>query len=367
MANIKVSLCGKELKNPFILGSGPLSYSGEALVRAFKAGAGAATTKTLRLKPADNPYPHMVMSAPGTLINAEKWADLTAEQWITQEIPYAKSKGVVVIASVGHTPEEARALVEGVEEAGADFIELVSYTEDTMVPMIEETKKRTSVPVLAKLSPNWPDIVSAAGRCLEAGADALTVADSFGPVLRLDIRTAHPLLGSPRGWGWLTGAALKPITLRCVAEIALAFRPTVVGLGGVMDASDALEMLLAGASAVGICTAAILKGLKVFQELNQGLNTLLDELGYPTVSSASGRALPYLREEEDQDKLKFSYDPEKCNLCLLCVTRCPYQARNLTPDKVMSLDETKCRYCGFCVSLCRRRALTSDRLSGPAY
>jgi dihydroorotate dehydrogenase (fumarate) len=309
----------------------------------------------------------MVMAAPGTLINAEKWADLTAEEWISREIPFAKSKGAVVIASVGHTPEEARALVEGVAKAGADFIELVSYTEDTMVPMIEETKKRTGLPVLAKLSPNWPNLVAAAGRCLEAGVDALTVADSFGPVLRLDIRTARPLLGSPKGWGWLTGAALKPINLRCVAEIALALRPYIVGVGGVMDGSDALEMLLAGANAVGICTAAITKGLKVFQELNQSLSALLDELGFPTVASASGRALPFLKEEEDQNKLKFTYDPEKCNLCLLCVTRCPYQARKLTPDKVMSLDIDKCRSCGFCVSLCRRRALTSDRLLGPAY
>lgn len=368
MANIQVNLCGRTLKAPFILGSGPLSYSGAALVAAYNAGAGAVVTKTLRAKPADNPFPHMVATGPGTtIINGEKWADLPAEQWINEEIPYAKARGVVVIASVGHTPGEARELVEPVARAGADFIELVSYTEDTMVPMLEETKKRVSIPVLAKLSPNWPDLPGAAGRILAAGADALTVADSYGPVLRLDIRTARPLLGSPRGFGWLTGAALKPITLRCVAEVALSHPgATIVGLGGVSNAEDAVEMLLAGAQAVGVCTVAIARGVKAFTELNQKLAALLDELGYPDIAAASGRALPNLRPAEQKERLVFHYAPDKCNRCMLCVTRCPYAARDLSDTKVMTLDEDKCRSCGYCISLCRHGALTSDRLSGPA-
>ncbi|QGP91231.1 Dihydroorotate dehydrogenase [Neomoorella glycerini] len=365
MADIQVNLCGRALKAPFILGSGPLSYSGASLVAACEAGAGAAVTKTLRARPADNPFPHMVAAGPGTIINGEKWADLTAEQWINEEIPYAKARGAVVIASVGHTPEEARELVEPVARAGADFIELVSYREDTMVPMLEETKKRVNIPVLAKMSPNWPDLPGAAGRFLAAGADALTVADSYGPVLRLDIRTARPVLGSPYGFGWLTGAALKPITLRCVAEVALAHKAAIVGLGGVGNAEDAVEMLLAGATAIGVCTAAINKGVKIFGELNRKLAALLDELGYPSVAAASGRALSHLRAGEQKEKLVFQYDPGKCNRCLLCVTRCPYGARTLREDKVMGLDEGQCRSCGYCVSLCRQGALTSNYLAGP--
>lgn len=364
VADLTVNFLGKTLRNPFVLGSGPLTYNAEALIAAWEAGIGAVVTKTLRRQPADNPYPHMVDIGRGTLFNAEKWADLTAEQWIEEEIPTAKKHGVVVIASVGHTPEEAEELVGPVENAGADFIELVSYEESTMIPMVEKAKERVKIPVIAKLSPNWPHLPQVAARCLAAGADAITAADSYGPVLRLDVRTARPLLGSPYGFGWLTGACLKPIALRAVAEICLANPGVkVIGLGGVSNGEDALEMLLAGASLVGICSVAISRGLRVVGSLLQELSSLLDELNYSSVIEASGRSLPYLVPEEQKATLKFSYDPEKCTECMLCVTRCPYGARQLK-NRNMELDEEKCRNCGYCVSVCRAGALTSDRLRG---
>lgn len=83
-------------------------------------------------------------------------------------------------------------------------------------------------------------------------------------------------------------------------------------------------------------------------------------------AAASGRALPNLTPTEQKERLVFHYDPAKCNRCMLCVTRCPYTARELRDTKVMTLDEDKCRSCGYCVSLCRHGALTSDRLAGPA-
>lgn len=364
MAELAVNFLGKVLRNPFILGAGPLTYSGEALISAWEAGVGAVVTKTLRKEPADNPYPHMVDIGHGTLINAEKWADLTAEQWIEKEIPLAKKHGAVVIASVGHTPKEAEELVKRVEDAGADFIELVSYEETTIVPMIEKTKELVSIPVIAKLSPNWPNAARIAARCLQAGADALTAIDSYGPVLRIDVRTARPLLGGPYGFGWLSGSALKPIALRLVAEICLANPGAkVIGMGGVTSGEDALEMLLCGASLVGICSVAITRGLKVVETLSQELASLLEEFNYPSVEEAAGRSLPYLVPEEQKEKLRFRYDPERCNNCQLCVTRCPYRARRLI-DKNMYLDEKECRNCGYCISICRRGALTSDRLRG---
>ncbi|MCL5046836.1 MAG: 4Fe-4S binding protein [Actinobacteria bacterium] len=363
MARLETRLCGVELKSPFVLGSGPLSYSGEALVRASNAGAGAVVTKTIRLKPADNPFPHMVANGNNSLINCEKWADLSAEQWIQKEIPFAKKHGAVVVGSVGHTPEEAIALVADVARAGADLIELVSYREEDMVPMVQEARKRVEVPILAKLSPNGSRVVETAGDCLKAGANGITAIDSYGPVLRIDIATARPLLGNVDGFGWLSGAAIKPIALRYVAEIARDYRAEIVGLGGVVKAEDALEMLMAGASAVGVCSAAILRGPGLFAELVRGLDALMEKYGYASVGEVSGKALPNLWPEEQFEELVFYFDPAKCNECMQCVKLCPYQARTLA-DKQMGLDESECRRCGFCVSVCKRGALTSNKL-GP--
>ncbi|HHY96270.1 MAG TPA: 4Fe-4S binding protein [Firmicutes bacterium] len=374
MADLSVELLGVRLKSPFLLSSGPLSHSGEALLRAYAAGAGAVVTKTIRLKKADNPFPHMVRVAPGTLLNAEKWSDIEADRWINEEIPRARAGGAVVVGSVGHTAEEARTLVGPVAIAGCSLIELVSYDPFSMVPMVEEARKQTSLPILAKVSPGWPDLARVAARCRQAGADGITAGDSLGPTLRLDLASGRPLLGSDYGFGWLSGAAIFPIALRSVAEIALGPGGPVVGVGGVMKAEDALEMLYAGATAVGICTAAIMFGNGIFEKLNRGLAQLLDERGMADPAAARGFSLPHLVPGEHRHHLTFSYDAAACTDCKRCQDYCPYGARKVSrpaaspPPEMghasrssslpqMSLDEELCRYCGYCVSICPPHAL----------
>lgn len=356
MAELSVDLLGVKLKSPFILSSGPLSYSADSLLKATRAGAGAVVTKTIRLKKADNPFPHMVRIAPGTLLNAEKWSDIEAEEWITTEIPKAKAGGAVVIGSVGHTKEEAEALVAPVAEAGCDLIELVAYDEASMIPMVETARKKTSLPILAKVSPNWRDLPQVAANCRKAGADGITAGDSFGPTLRLDIETGRPLIGSDYGFGWLSGSAILPIALREVAEIALGVGGPIVGVGGVTKAEEALEMLYAGATGVGVCTAAILFGFEVFGKLNDGLSKLLDGRKMDGIVAARGFSLKHLSKGERKVKLKFTYDPETCTDCGRCMDYCPYGARTVRRPE-MSLNEDVCRHCGYCVSICPPKSL----------
>lgn len=353
---LETTLCGIQLKNPLVLSSGPLSHSGKALVAAYKAGTGAVVTKTIRLEKAVNPMPHMVKAAPGSLLNCELWSDITAEEWIEKEIPYAKEHGVVVIGSIGHTRAEVAELVEPVAKAGAQIIELVSYNEASLVPMVEEAKRRVNVPILAKLSPNWPELARVAGRCLAAGASGITAIDSLGPTLRIDISTGRPMLGGARGFGWLSGTAIKPLALRIVAEIAMEHQVDIVGVGGVGKAEDALEMLMVGATAVGICSAAILSGLQVFDRINKRLAALLSKANLSSPAQASRFSLRYLPEADRLERLEFYYDPWRCTDCMRCVELCPYGARSLA-DRRMSLGEDLCRYCGYCVSICATGAL----------
>ena len=357
---LRTRLFGIELHSPFILGSGPLSYDGHGMIRAHRAGAGAVTTKTIRDVPADNPYPHMALAGRDTMINAEQWSDISGEAWTAEEIPRAKAAGVVVIGSIGHTPEEAQHWVKKVDAAGADMIELVSYNEADMLPMILHAKKVSAKPILAKLSPNWPDPLSSARSVLAAGADGITAMDSVGPVLRIDIETGRPLTGGAMGFGWLTGSAIKPITLRYVAQIAAFCKKPIIGIGGVGSAEDGLEMLMAGASAIGICTAPILRGVGYISTLCDQLAALMERLGYASPASASGTALPFLKDEEDHQAFAFAFDPAACTACMRCVRACAYGARRLE-NKAMAVDEDACRLCGLCTSVCPTKALRMVR------
>lgn len=304
-ADITTELCGVKMQSPLILPSGPLSFAAEGMIRAHEAGAGAVVTKTIRIDRAVNPVPHIAMHNNDSLINCEKWADSDAEVWFDREIPMTKKAGAVVIASVGHTLPEAEALVKSAQDAGADFIELVSYSEDTMIPMLEATLERVDIPVICKLSGNWPDPVGCARQCLELGASAIAAIDSIGPTLKVDIFNKRPAMGSEDGYGWLSGGAMRPISMRINAEIARqaiqdARDLDLYGIGGVTNAEDLVEYLMVGCKAVGVCSIAIIRGIEYYTKLCKDLSVLLRQLGYGSLTEAVGAALPNFPTRENK-------------------------------------------------------------------
>lgn len=367
-ADIGIDFCGYHLQSPYILSSGPLTYGSEGMIRGYKAGCGAVVTKTIRKEAAINPVHHMGTVNQDSLINCEKWADSDRQQWYDKEIPEAVKAGVIVIASVGHTLGEAKEIVEEVEKAGAHMIELVSYTEDTLIPMLDYTKAHVKIPVICKLSGNWPDPVGTAKLCLEHGADGLCAIDSIGPTLKIDIEKARPELMSGDGYGWMTGAAMRPISMRINSEIARN-TPELRNLyasGGVMSADNAIEYMMAGAMGAGVCTVGILKGVNYIEKMCYDLSKRLKELGYDSVADVNRAALPNFPKKEYVSKLDFHFQPFKedgkklCVSCGKCVNVCCYEARKLAFPE-MTVDQDKCRYCGLCVDVCPAGALTADR------
>ncbi|ATW25837.1 FAD-dependent oxidoreductase [Candidatus Formimonas warabiya] len=309
-ADLATELCGLKLQSPFILSSGPLSYAAEGMIKAYQAGCGAVVTKTIRHHAAVNPVHHIGKINRDSLINCEKWADSPPEVWFNREIPMAKKAGVVVIASVGHTLPEAEDLVKPCADAGADLIELVSYAEETLLPMLGATLERVKIPVLCKLSGNWPDPVATAKKCLEFGAAGITAIDSLGPTLKIDIKKAKPEMMGEGGYGWLSGGAMRPIALRINSEIARGGCPNLVGTGGITCAEDAIEYLMVGCNAVGVHSIAVLKGIEYFEKLNKDTAALLEHLGYKDIRSVRGVALPNFPKEDIVAKLKFHYEPD---------------------------------------------------------
>lgn len=367
-ADISIEFCGYPLQSPFILSSGPLSYGAEGMIKAHQAGCGAVVTKTIRREAAINPVHHMGTVNGDSLINCEKWADSDRQQWYEKEIPEAVRAGVTVIASVGHTLGEAKEIVKEVEKAGAHMIELVSYTEDTLLPMLDYAKAHVGIPVICKLSGNWPDPAGTAGECLRHGADGLCAIDSIGPTLKIDIEKARPEMMSGDGYGWMTGAAMRPISMRINAQIARN-HPELRNLyasGGVMSADNAIEYLMAGAMGAGICTAGILKGVEYVEKMCYALSKRLKELGYGSVGEVHRAALANFPQKEYVSKLDFQFEPyredgkKKCISCGRCVTVCCYDARTLNFPE-MNVDMGRCRSCGLCLDVCPTGALTAKR------
>jgi dihydroorotate dehydrogenase (fumarate) len=355
MTDLSVDLCGIHLRNPFILASGPLSWNAEAIGSAFEAGAAAVVTKTIRPQATSNPAPHIAQMGRRSMLNTEGWSDLPAERWIEQELPALVDRDGVVIASTGHTPAEVGRLAGPLAEAGVDILELVSYEAHDAAPMVAAAKRVVSIPVLIKVSANWSSLQEVVADCLRAGADGITAIDSIGPALGIDVRTGRPLLGS---FAWLSGGAIRPVAMRVVAEICLRHDVPVVGTGGVGSAEEAVEMVMAGATAVGVHTAPLLHGLDWFGKTLRRLERWLDRKGWSRLSDLRGEALSYLEEAVSHAPLVFEFDAETCTQCGRCATVCAYQARQLTLEGDMLLDSALCRSCGLCGSVCPTGALS---------
>jgi len=357
-----LSLCGITLSNPLILAAGPYSRDTETLTRAVKAGFGAVTTKTIRLTAAKNPFPNMAQIGRENLINAEKWSDLPLKTWLEHEIPEAKRLGVPVIASVGLTEKEVRKIAPLVEEAGADFVETVSYDASRVLPMLKAAKSTVRIPVIVKVSANWQSLPKIAAKAERSGADAISALDSIGPVLAIDVESGKPYLGSVNGEGWLSGAAIHPIAVKNVADIARTVKIPVIGIGGVTRGRDVVEMIMAGAHCVELCTAPLVYGLKVVNRIKQELAEFMQQKKYMSLQEFRGAALKKIQSQtkESKEKLHPNVDTQECTHCGLCVKLCPYQALIIEKDQV-TLDKNKCLSCGLCHSVCPHHAITLRR------
>jgi dihydroorotate dehydrogenase (NAD+) catalytic subunit len=358
MANLSVKICGIEFANPVLPAAGPPSKDGATCQAAAKGGAGGLVTKTISVNPAVIPHPNMA-EIRGGFLNTELWSELSKEQWIETEYDLVRATGLPVIVGLGYTADQIRELAPMVKPF-ADALELSThYVGNDISPIIDAlraAKDAVDVPVFMKMSPH-PNIQEIAIAMEQAGADGLVMINSFGPCLSIDLETGLPLMGSKEGYGWLSGAAIKPLALRCIYDAARAVKIPIFGVGGVSNGRDVAEMFMAGASAVQVCTEAILKGPTVYGKIAKELNTFLDNHGYKSVDDIKGLTIRKMAERNHAPVGSVpEVDMERCNLCGLCEMSCPYGA--ISRDKTLLIDEMKCSNCGLCLSRCRREALS---------
>ncbi|MBN1245171.1 dihydroorotate dehydrogenase [Candidatus Bathyarchaeota archaeon] len=298
---LSTRLAGLELRNPTALASGILGYSPESLQRIAEAGAGAVVTKSVGLTPrVGYPNPTVVQANCG-IINAMGLPNPGIAEYAS-EIRYAKTVLTVpfIVSVYGYSAEEYAAVAKAAATAGADAVELnvscphvketgseIGQNPKLLTQVIRQVKAATSKPVIVKLSPNVTDIVEIAQAASAAGADALTAVNTVRAIA-IDAETALPILSNTRGG--LSGPAVKPIALRCVYDIYEKVKTPIIGCGGITTWKDAVEFILAGASAVQIGTALAQKNPAVFQTINRGITAYLKKKKYRSIKEIVGKA-----------------------------------------------------------------------------
>ena len=302
-----VDLCGVRLSNPLILAAGILGTGAELLERVARAGAGAVTAKSCGPEPrAGHPNPTVLDWGHG-LINAIGLANPGVEE-MTNILKDAKDRleplGVPLIASIfADTVDGFAEVARRVSEATPDFIEVniscpnvaaefgcpFAADSDSAVAVTRAVKGATHLPVIVKLSPNVTDIARIAQAVEAAGADALAAINTVAGMV-IDVYSGRPILANRVGG--ISGPAIKPIAVRCVYEICQAVRIPVIGIGGITTGLDAVEMIMAGATAVGIGSAVYYRGVGVFGEILQEVSSFMVEQGYGSPADFRGMASP---------------------------------------------------------------------------
>jgi dihydroorotate dehydrogenase (NAD+) catalytic subunit len=292
---LRVNLAGLELQNPTILASGVMGFTAESLHRVAKGGAGAVVSKSISAEPrAGYPNPTVVQAEAG-LINAMGLPNPGIDEY-AGEIEYAKTilRVPLIVSVFGYSAEEYAAVAKKAVKAGADAVELnvscphveftgaeIGQNPKLLRQVVEKVKAAVSKPLIVKLTPNVADIVVAARAAVEAGADVLTAVNTL-KAMAIDAETMRPILSNIKGG--LSGAALKPVALRCVYDIREELPDVpIIGCGGVSDWRDAVEFFLAGASAVQVGTALAWEDTDVFQSITKGLEVYLRKKHFGSV------------------------------------------------------------------------------------
>lgn len=298
---LRTNVCGVEFRNPLMLAAGVMGSNASSMNWILKSGAAGVVSKSFSLEPNPGYANPTTVGVECGIINAIGLSNPGAENF-KEELKRIDRKGNVSIASIyGATPEEFSKLVLKIEDY-VDMIELniscphamegygASIGQDANLThkIVSAAKDSANKPVIAKLTPNVTDIVEIAMAAQDAGADALTLINSLGPGMKINIDVARPVLSNK--FGGMSGKAIKPIALRNVYTVYDNVDIPIIGVGGISNFEDVVEFLFAGARAVQIGTSIMDEGVEVFDKINKDLEKFMNKKGYESIDEMIGLA-----------------------------------------------------------------------------
>ncbi len=392
MADLTSSFLGIKSPNPFWLASAPPTDKAYNVNRAFEAGWGGAVWKTLGeagppIVNVSGPRYSALHSNERRVIgfnNIELITDRPLETNL-EEIRQIKrdwpDRALVVSVMLPMNEQAWRDHVPMIEDTGADALELnfgcphgmsergmgaaVGQVPEYIQMATEWAKAAASIPVIVKLTPNVTNILPPAKAAKDGGADGVSLINTVNSIMGVnyDTLTMYPTTDGKGTHGGYCGEAVKPIALNMVAEIARTADTAdipISGIGGISDWRDAVDFLALGASNVQVCTAAMVYGFKIIDDLTDGLSTFLDDKGMKSVDELVARAVPSVT---DWQYLNLNYvekaviDQDLCIKCGRCHIVCEdtsHQAitHTVNGERRFEVIDEECVGCNLCVSVC---------------
>ena len=301
MADLRVTLCGVPMQSPVIAASGTFGFGQEFSRIVDMRWLGAISGKGLTLEGKAGNEGERLYETPAGLINSIGLQNPGVRHFIEHELPAMKSLGRAAMANLGgstiETYEEGARLLDGTD---VDLIELniscpnvkaggIAYgiRAQSAREVVARVRACTKKPLVVKLSPNAENITEMALACEEAGADGLSLVNTF-QAMAIDLASRRPVFQNI--FAGLSGPAIRPIALRMVYQVCRAVRVPVVGLGGIATGEDALAFIMAGAAAVQVGTASFANP-RACEDVARGMAAWMDENGVKTLDEIRGAAL----------------------------------------------------------------------------
>ncbi|MBI3943175.1 MAG: dihydroorotate dehydrogenase [Chloroflexi bacterium] len=305
LPDLNCDIAGIRLHNPLVLASGILGTHATLLERCARSGAGAVTAKSCGPEfRQGHPNPTVIDWGPGLLnaVGLPNPGAATEVSILLDTRARLQPLETPLIASIfADTVSNFGRVAQVVCQAQPDLLEVniscpnvgnefglpFAGSMDSAAAVTAEVKRVATCPVIIKLAPNVPDIAQIAQAVVAAGADAICAVNTM-PGMAIDIYTGRPILANQVGG--ISGPALKAIAVRAIFEITAAVKVPVIGTGGVNSGLDAAELLMAGATAVGVGTAVYYRGVEVFRQIHSELVDFMRNQGYASLDQIRGIA-----------------------------------------------------------------------------
>ncbi len=383
--DLSYDFLGLHFENPFILAAAPSTDNLDMVRRAFTMGWAGAILKTTSIEGTrvDLAYPMMsTFNHEGKSLFGMGNIDLISEfhidkvEYNVRKLKKEFPEKIVAASIMAGRKEDWQTLVQRLEKAGVDFIECsfscpqgnigedpgkmlaqsIAATEKT-ARWVKEAASR--VPVSIKITPHVTDIVEVARAVKRSGADALTASNSLQALMGIDIKTfvPYPQLNGRSTFSGMTGPAIKPITLKTIAEIARNVDIPILGTGGASTWSDAVEFMSVGAGVVEFCTAVMHHGFRIIDDLKSGMSHYLEEMKFTSVTDICRKALPHLvmHDELPRQNMRSHIHEDHCVKCEDCYVACRdggHMAIDRNDNRIPRVDWKRCVGCGLCVYVC---------------